>query len=63
MDPIIEEMARARDVQPHSLRRWVEYLRTVVQPQLDELAALKSRPTVVIDGEIKASDRRREAAR
>lgn len=42
MDPIIEEMARAREVQPHALRRWVEHLRTVVQPQLDELAALKA---------------------
>ena len=42
MDPIFEEMARAREVQPRALRRWVEYLRDVIQPQLDELAALKT---------------------
>lgn len=42
MDPIFEEMARAREVQPRALRRWVDYLRDVVQPQLDELAALKA---------------------
>jgi len=42
MDPIFEEMARARDVQPRALRRWVDYLRDVVQPQLDELAAIKA---------------------
>lgn len=39
MDPVIDEICRARDVQPHALRRWGSYLRTVVQPQLDELAA------------------------
>lgn len=42
MDPIFEEMARAREVQPRALRRWVEHLVTVIQPQLDELAALKA---------------------
>lgn len=42
MDPIFEEMARAREVQPRALRRWVEHLVNVIQPQLDELAEIKA---------------------
>ncbi len=40
MDPIIEEICRARhpqDIRPASLRRWQDYLRLTVQPQLDQL--------------------------
>jgi hypothetical protein len=43
MDPILEEICRARgpeDIRAVSLRRWQDYLRAQVQPQLDQLAAL-----------------------
>lgn len=38
MHPLIEEICRARDVQPHALGRWQHELRTTIQPMLDELA-------------------------
>jgi hypothetical protein len=45
VDPVIEEMSRWRVDQPlrsEVARRWVSHLRDVVQPQLDELNALKA---------------------
>jgi hypothetical protein len=45
VDPVIEEMSRWRVDQPlrgEVARRWVSYLREIVQPQLDELNALKA---------------------
>jgi hypothetical protein len=45
VDPVIEEMSRWRVDQPlrsEVARRWVNYLRDIVQPQLDELNALKA---------------------
>lgn len=47
-DSIIEEMGREildlrnTTVHPNHLRRWASHLRETVQPQLDELAALKA---------------------
>lgn len=35
-DPKIEEFTRAFELQPRFLRQMQEYLRTTVQPQLDE---------------------------
>lgn len=47
MDPVIEELTRYANqratVRVDVLRRCAEHLRTVVQPQLDELAALKTK--------------------
>jgi hypothetical protein len=41
--PVIEEINRARgEVRPDVLRRWQQRLRDDVQPQLDELDALKA---------------------
>lgn len=45
MDPILEEILRvhdARDIQPHSLRRWQHHLRTVIAPALDRLDAAEN---------------------
>lgn len=47
MDPVIEEILRARRNEPirgDVLRRWQDHLRNTVQPQLDELDALKADP-------------------
>lgn len=52
MHPLIEEICRARDVQPHALGRWQHELRTTIQPMLDELDAIKRQPTCVIDDEV-----------
>ncbi len=48
MDPIIEEICRVRhpqDIRPASLRRWQDYLRLTVQPQLDQLQAASTKKT------------------
>lgn len=42
MDPVIEEICRAREVQPHALGRWQRYLRDVIQPKLARLADLEA---------------------
>ncbi len=45
MDPVIAEILRAKTfetVRSDVFRRWQNYLRDVVQPQLDELDALKA---------------------
>lgn len=48
MDPVIAEMVqkilnyRHMTVPVRQMRSWAEHLRDVVQPQLDELAALKA---------------------
>lgn len=44
MDPVIQEILRAKSntIQPHAWRRWRDYLRNVIQPQLDELAQIKT---------------------
>jgi len=46
MDPVIQEIQRARagDIRPDVFRRWARYLREQIQPQLDELAELKQHP-------------------
>lgn len=62
MDPVIEEIGRARDVQPHALRRWATYLKTVVQPQLDELAARKAADVIAPVSDDAAPRPRRERA-
>lgn len=36
MHPLIEEICRAREVQPHAFGRWQRELRDVIQPMLDE---------------------------
>jgi hypothetical protein len=36
MDPVIAQLARARDIQPHFLRYMKQHFINVVQPQLDE---------------------------
>lgn len=47
-DPIIDDIVtviinhRHTAVHPNKLREWAHHLRDVVQPQLDELEALKS---------------------
>jgi hypothetical protein len=50
MDPVFEEISRVRegkDIRHSKLREWQAYLRDVVQPQLDELNALKADPVPV----------------
>jgi hypothetical protein len=45
MDPVIEEIGRVRqpvDIRPSKLRDWQQYLRDVIQPQLDELIVLQA---------------------
>jgi hypothetical protein len=42
MHPLIEEICRARDVQPHAFGRWQRALREEIQPLLDELAARRA---------------------
>ncbi len=57
MDPIIEEICRARRNEPirgDVLRRWQDHLRNVVQPQLDELDELKADPPPAPKGRSKA---------
>lgn len=52
-DPVIEEMYQRivtwghRQIPRADWLRWASYLLTEVQPQLDELAALKPAPVVV----------------
>lgn len=41
MDPVIQQIARARSIEPHFLRKMKEHLVGVVQPQLDECARLR----------------------
>ena len=41
MHPILEEMARAREVQPHAVRRWVEVLAAHVATLEAEIERLK----------------------
>jgi hypothetical protein len=36
MDPVIQQIARARSIEPHFLRKMKEHFIGVVQPQLDE---------------------------
>jgi hypothetical protein len=50
MDPVIDEMLRARHpIRPDVFKRWCAHLRDVVQPQLDELDSLKADPPAVDD--------------
>jgi hypothetical protein len=42
MDPIIEQLCRARELRPDVLRRMQRYFRDEIQPKLDELDALKA---------------------
>ncbi len=52
MDPMIEEFCRVRtpqDIRPDVLKRWQTYLRTQIQPKLDDLEELE-RPAVVRKG-------------
>lgn len=46
MDAVIEQMQHVREpreIDDRVFRRWAIYLRDVVQPQLDELEALKAK--------------------
>lgn len=43
MDPILEEMQRAKDVQMGRFRSWVQYLCALVATKDDEIATLKAR--------------------
>ena len=43
MHPILEEMARAREVQPHAVRRWVEALAAHVAQLEAEIERLKDK--------------------
>jgi len=42
MHPLIEEICRAREVQPHALGRWQQELRQTIQPMLDDLERRKA---------------------
>ena len=42
MHPLIEEICRAKDVQPHAFRRWQQELRQTIQPMLDDLERRKA---------------------
>jgi hypothetical protein len=42
MDPILEEMQRAKDVRPERFRDWTRYLCTLVAAKDDEIATLKA---------------------
>ena len=45
MDPILEEMARAREVRDGSLRRWVEHLSALLAAKDAEIADLREQLT------------------
>lgn len=45
MDPILEEMQRAKDVQYGRFRSWVSYLCALVAAKDDEIATLKAQLT------------------
>ena len=47
MDPILEEMRRARDVDQRSLRRWTEYLCALVVTKDDRIAALEAQIALI----------------
>ena len=55
MDPVIEEMVQRllywghRHIAYADWQRWATYLRDEVQPQLDELAALKTETAPVVE--------------
>ena len=55
MDPIIEEMQRARlPIQPHVWAHWLNYLAVDVQPRLDRLEELEHKlETIERGGESK----------
>lgn len=40
MDPVIEELCRASELQPHVLRRMQDYFRGPIQQKLDERESL-----------------------
>ena len=42
MDPILEEMRRARDYDQRALRRWTDYLCTLVAAKDDKIASLEA---------------------
>lgn len=42
MDPILEEMQRAKDIRDGSLGRWTSYLCALVAAKDDEIATLKA---------------------
>ena len=41
MDPLLDEMNRAREVQPHSLRKWVAGLSVLIAAKDDQIETLK----------------------
>ena len=43
MDPLLDEMNRAREVQPHSLRKWVAGLTALIAAKDDKIAQLEAR--------------------
>ena len=43
MDPLLDEMNRAREVQPHSLRKWVAGLTLLIAAKDDKIAQLEAR--------------------
>jgi hypothetical protein len=45
MDPIIEQLCRARELRPDVLRRMQRYFRDEIQPKLDRLEQLEAERT------------------
>jgi hypothetical protein len=63
MDPVIEEMQRAREVRPDVLRRWARYFRIEIQPKLDRLETLELELAAEKEeAPVAAPERRRKAS-
>ncbi|MCC7464504.1 MAG: hypothetical protein IT480_18825 [Gammaproteobacteria bacterium] len=56
MDPILEEMQRAKDVQYGRFRSWTTYLCALVAAKDDEIATLKAQLTDALGGPAVTAD-------